>query len=711
MRRTLLSRFLLSAVLAGLQVSPASAASSVNKAPVMFAAENLRYDQENAIVQADGRVEIIQGQRILLADSLVYDQQLNTVIARGNISIVEPDGNVFFAQEVELQDNLKSGVVRYFQARLNDDSLFAAKEARRVNEHIVKLKKAVYSPCRVCEEEPVPLWQIKADAVKIDQKSQSITYHDAFFEVHGVPVMYTPYLKHATPNADRKSGLLRGRYRASNNLGAMVSVPYYFNIAPNMDFTLTTTLTSGEGPYFAGEWRHLTPQGRYRLFGSITYPQQRDINGNRAPGREIRGHIEGDGRFTLNDTWLWGFAGKRSTDDTYLRLYRFGYEDTLTSRIYLHGQRSRSFASVEGISFQGLNPEDDPDTTPLILPYIRMSHLSSPGYGGIQWFMEAGSSAISRHEGVNSTRVSVNPGLQFPYTTDSGHQFTLKGEVVADYYYVTEQPVTTLTGPDMYDGSAGRVMPQASLTWKYPLIRPLEGGRATVLEPTMQFVVSPHGNNPQEIPNEDSQTIDFSPSNLFSTNRFNGYDRVETGPRLNYGLQSLTTEPQGNFYRFFLGQSYAPSDSNTFPLSSDNSGYFSDFVGEAELGMEQFSLAYRFQLDRDGLSLQRNEINTRINWRALDLHLDYILLDDDPILPNKEEINTAFSYALGPEWQLTAQARRDLSRDGGMIYAGGSIVYKNECLVFTTSLEREFTRVREIEPSTSLSFQVSLKNL
>src|SRR5690606_15556502 len=100
---------------------------------------------KNSTVMATGKVEVTQGDTILLADTLIYDRQKDSMRAVGNVSMLEPSGHVYFAEQVELRNDIKMGVLQHFRARLSDNSLFAASHAKRTGDGNIELFKAVYS--------------------------------------------------------------------------------------------------------------------------------------------------------------------------------------------------------------------------------------------------------------------------------------------------------------------------------------------------------------------------------------------------------------------------------------------------------------------------------------------------------------------------------------------------------------------------------------
>ena len=111
--------------------------------PVLLTADAIDYQQKENVVTATGKVEIVQGDTLVLADKLIYDRARDVVIVRGNVSVMDQAGNVVFADEAELRDQMREGVIAQFKMRLNDDSLFAAASAQRVNEDVLVLENAL----------------------------------------------------------------------------------------------------------------------------------------------------------------------------------------------------------------------------------------------------------------------------------------------------------------------------------------------------------------------------------------------------------------------------------------------------------------------------------------------------------------------------------------------------------------------------------------
>ncbi len=679
-------------------------------APVLMQAERMGYDRTNRIVVALGKVEAVQGDTLLLADRIAYYQDQNIVRAKGNVTMVEQDGTVYFADEVELKDNLKQGIVNNFRIRMMDNSLFAAREAQRVNEDVIKLRKAVYSPCKLCKEQieegKAPLWQIKANKVKIDEQEQTITYRDAYFEVFGTPVAYTPYFTHPTPGADRKSGILTPEYSQTSQLGTVVKVPVYWDLGPDRDATITPHITSEEGPVMEAEYRQLTDSGQYQFNGSMTYPRDRDSEGKVVSGREFRGHIFAKGDSRIDDEWRWGFDINRASDDTYLRRYRFGIQESLASRVYTDYVKDRDYLQLHTMAFQGLEAEDDQDTIPFVLPGMKSHIESAPLRFGTRVYMDTDAAVITRKEGADSRRAAFNTGIMVPYTTEGGHVLAADASMRSDVYSVSS--LTQADGTD-FSGTESRFVPSLALRWRYPLITYVDDA-SLIVEPTAELIASSNGNNPSTIPNEDSLAPEFSDINLFSDHRFTGVDRIENGTRLVYGMRTQYQFAPGRNINAMLGQNYHIAGDPVFPLSGDGSDELSDYVGRLGMQYDPLDLSYRMRLDQDELSLRRSEIRAAWLGERLSTSVDYIYIDHDPYLENRRHIVGSGSVKLDDNWTWLLAGQRDLDAEA-TISASTGLVFYYDCISVLTLLQRDYIRDRDIEPDTSISVRLSLKNL
>ena len=684
--------------------------------PLQLLADSVTYDLERGVVVASGHVEIVHGERILLADEVRYDTKNDTVVASGNLSLLDPDGDVIFADRVELTNTLREGFVTSIRILMADESRLAANGARRGADGRIVMSKAVFSACSVCLEHPEepPLWQIKAVRVIHDKRERRIEYEDAFVEFFGVPIAYTPYFSHPDPTVKRQSGFLAPSYGSSTQLGLKLETPYYFALRPDLDATFSPLFTTREGLVLRGEYRQRFETGRLEASGSITRGQRRDENNAEIGGREIRGHLATSGRFAIDPTWRWGFDAERTTDDTYLRRFDIDGADTLTSNIFVEGFRGGTYASVNTYAFQGLRDEDDPGNTPIIFPEIAYHFVGEPGSLGGRFTIDANALILERSDSTDSRRLSLGTGWHLPYIAPQGDIYELHASLRGDLYQADDvgDPFDPTLAPS--DGFSGRLYPQLVLDWRYPLLQ-RDGALWMVIEPITSVVLSPYGGNPDDVPNEDSVSFEFDDTNVLRPNRFTGLDRVEGGPRLNYGFRFGLYDPDGGYATAMFGQSLRVKADTTFADKTGLEDRRSDFVGRLTWAPSTLlDLSNRFRLDRDTFSIRRNEIKLSAGPKLLRANVDYVSLARELTadeLTSREEINFRGRLQVTRYWAVDTNARRDLSGDGDTLDYGVGIMYEDECFIFSSRFERDFTADRDIQPSTSLSFKIRLKHL
>jgi len=680
--------------------------------PVLLKADELTYEQDLGVVTARGHVELSQDDRILLADMVSYNERTDTVIASGNVSLLEPTGEVLFGEYVELNDSLRSGFIRNVGILLADNSRAAADSAVRTDGNRTVLDHAVYSPCELCaaDRTRAPLWQIKAVKIVHDQEKHRIQYKDATFEVFGIPVAYTPYFSHADPTVKRESGFLPPSYGHNQQLGFTLEVPYYYAISPSMDATITPEYTSLEGPVLKGEFRERTSNGQYRLDGSITRVDARDDQNLRTGQEQTRGHIRGSGRFNIDETWKWGFDGFRSTDDTYLRLYRISTLDTLTSNAFVEGINGRNYASANVYSFQGLLQQDSPGLTPTVLPLLDYSYVGDPSPQGY-FSLDANVISLYRTSGLDTRRFSTTAAWKAPYIAPAGDVYTLTAQLRGDFYWLNQ-------GSDQFgtvtpSGVDGRLLPLVALDWRYPFVRTDENVRA-VIEPIIVGVLAPYGgNHAAAIPNEDSRNFEFDDTNLFALNRFPGLDRVEGGPRVSYGVRGAVYGLGGGFSEVLFGQSLRSKDEPDIPENTGLQKQLSDFVGRVTVSPNLLlSFTDRFRLDSETLQVHRNEILTNIGPQYLRFAVSYAKLQGDPsLIGDREQFTVGGVAQLTQYWQTFGTWTRDLVDQGGTLGATLGLRYMDECSEVVFSFNRSNFQDRQVQPSTSFTVHFRLRNL
>lgn len=697
-------------------VPPAAAESidvkDASKTPVLLQADELTYNEDLGVVTATGQVEMSQGSRVLMADTVTYNQKANTVTASGNVALMEPTGEVLFTDYAELHDELKTGFIENLRGLLSDGSRIAANRARRTADGRKIMDRGVFSPCNLCQKDPThaPLWQIKAVKIVHDETTKDIIYHDATMELYGVPILYTPYLRHPDPTVDRRSGFLAPTLGVSGDLGFIYGQPYYYAFDASRDLTIEPMIFTAEGTVIRGEYRQRFSNGQIDLKATGAYVDQYE-NGDETGQQGLEGSADMDGQFALDRTWRGGFNFQQASDRTYLKRFRLGYHDVLTSRLYAEGFRGRNYAAVNAYKWQDLRASTDPDDTPIVLPYAQYNFVGQPDRIGGRSSLDTSLMALTRDSGTDSRRASAVYGWKLPYTTSSGQILTVQSRVQTDAYYASD-----LSGEeDGTDDTTARFFPQLGAKWQYPWAR-RTGTTTQVVEPIVGVVAAPSGGNPDEIPNEDSRSFEFDTTNLFSLNRYGGVDRVTTGSRVDYGLRAGVYGDGGGSTEVLVGQSYRFYGDSAFEAGSGLDEQLSDIVGAISVRpRSEIDLSYRFRLDKDSGKIRRNEVGLAYYHPRFWVVSDYVAFDDSiasDLTSDREQLETTFNVNLTPNWSSSVNFVYDLS-DGDNKLLRGRIgaAYNDECLSFGVDLEHSDLEDEGISADTRVMFRIVFKYL
>ncbi len=683
-----LRALLLLSLVAGSGAAAAEPEAGAGGETLLFQADRIDFDRERNLVTAEGNVELAREGRILRADRVVLDRNTGIARADGNVTLVEEDGEVLFADSVELTDDLRDGFVEQFKARFDTGSRLAASWGQLQGGTRADLSQAVYSACEPCGEEPdkAPVWQVKAGRITHDRADQQVTYRDAVLEMWGVPVLYTPYLSHPDPDVTRKSGFLAPAIGHDGDLGVRLETPWYWNIAPDRDATFVPIVASKRGIVGAGEYRQLFDKGRLEVSGSLA---ALDRKPKERAGGGPRGHLRLKGEAHASADWRLRGEFYRASDDGYLDLTGIDGADTLPSFAEVEGFLDRSYTRVGVFDVQELRAGISGDVTPLAAPEILYEWRSDPAPDGI-WSMRAAGAALHRRRADENQRVTLEGGWRLERFTDGGHRLEVGTSLRGDFAH----------GDLVHDNTAAddnnaRLLPLASAGWSYLLAGGMEQTQLTV-EPRAQVVVGRNSADVDDFPNEDGEPVEFEFANLFMANRFPGLDGVETGQRIDYGLQLGLHGLNGWHIDAGVGQSQrrkANGDARAAGSGLDTA--VSDLVGRVDLTAgDSTALSYRFRLDKDDLATRQTALNlsaTSDPWRLEARYAKAVgsADEEDGASREREQIDLTLHSAMGANWSAFGRHRRDLDAGSALLHGLG-LKYEDECLFFEASFEREF---------------------
>lgn len=713
------------------------------RAPLLFNADDLNYDNRLNIVVARGHVEISQNGRTVFADVVSYNQNTDSVIASGHVTLVDPNGDNVSGNYVELTSDLHDGFIKDIRILMSDRSRAAANSGRRVNGTWTELRRGVYSPCDLCVKDPTkpPTWQLKAERIEHDQTTKTIVYHDAWMEIGGIPVIYTPYLSHPDPSVKRRSGFLAPTMENSGQLGFHASIPYFWDIAPDKDLLFSPILSTKTGLVLAGRYRERFGNGAISTFLSVTDAfDGYGVAGAPTGRNQIRGNIATKGLFDLSDNFRAGFDINRATDQTYTRIYNLDtWNSFLVSKAFLEDFDGRNYGAVTAYSFQALRQGITDRTQPYVLPAADYTWYGRPNDFGGQFTSTVDVLDILRETGTSAQRLSVGSRYDQPWIAPDGQAFKGIVAVRGDGYNVARVPVPAAGSIGTYSGATGRVYPQLGLEWRYPFAR-YGRGSSWVIEPKAAIYAAPPGGNSQKIANNDSQAFNYSDADLFVPDRLYGYDEVDSGQRTDYAMRAAWYGSNGPHGEALFGQSYRFQHDTPFQPGTGLDSRRSDYVGRVTFSPSRFlDLGYHFRLARSNFNVRNQQFSATFGPRRLRASLTYISLSSNPrdAQAALRQIGGGVTYQFTDYWTFSMSTVRNL---GDSVQASGiqpgvtpyyaiynnplsltalnsslanrvAISYTDECMSFITSFVQTGTRDRDIKPDNAVLFQLVFKNL
>lgn len=695
-------------------------------APVTFRADRVEYQQNQQLVIVSGNVEAWQEGRVLRADQVTFNRQTGIAVARGHVTVIEPDGQILYADAAELTQNMRDGILTAIRARLPQNGRLAANGGRRTGGVLNSMSKVVYSTCNLCKKNPTkpPLWQIKATNATEDSEHKRIEYTNAQMQIYGVPVAYFPWFWTAEPSTNRASGFLFPSMGYSSHIGAFFALPYYWVIDNQSDATFTPMLTTQGGPEIDAEYRRRFNNGYLTVNGSAGYFEN-----------SAQGTIFTKGQFDLNDEWRAGFNVSRASSADYVNDFHLGHDlgsdpSLLASNVYLEGFGQGAYSRLDTNFYQGLTTSITNSELPVVLPRYEYSYFGQPDALGGRLKVDTQDFNVLRSDGTNTQRGAVMLEWDRPFVGPLGDLWTLKLHTDAAAYNATdmnEQP--NFANVDSVDDA--RALPEAALDFRWPFARYSGAWGTQVIEPRAELVTGPNEGDSQvnKYPNEDSFDWDLSDQNLFGFNRLGGVDRLEGGSRATVALHTAWYLG-GASLDGMIGQSYRTTTLTWLPEVSGLRDNVSDIVGHLSFTPTSwFDTTYRFRFDHRTWDNRESDVTTSVGKPILRVTAGYLYTSFDPYyyysqansaftaLPPvgspfftpRNEISLGASSTWG-QYRFSGFARRDLALNQ-MVAVGADAAYENECLIVDMKFYRRYTDLNGQGSSTTLLIQFTFKTI
>jgi LPS-assembly protein len=647
-----------------------------------------------------GGVLVRQGDRLAAAEEAIYDPDSLALFLKGGVRFEDPNTQIT-SESAEF--SYSSGRIRFEGAEfsLSDGGARGAASALEINqEGRLLLDNVHYTTCPPDSND----WLLEAGEIDLDTKMGVGTARSVKLRFQGIPILWAPYLSFPIGDA-RKSGILTPEFGSSGRSGRALSVPYYWNIAPNYDATLTPRLLSDRGFQVQSDFRYMTERHNGTL--EFDYLPTDDKTGDDR-------HLLNVQHRTVFAMGLRGLVDYRdASDSTYFE--DLGNSLSISSITHLnrslvldyYGKHWSIFGRFQ--DYQTIDETISSDDRPYRrLPQILVNGSWPDQALGLRYGFDGElvyfdrDFDVTRNINVTGWRLDAAPKVDLPIEKPG---WFLTPSVILEYTQYELENVL----PGQADDPT-RTLPIASLDTGMILERTTRSsrGRIQTLEPRLLYVHIPFREQ-SDLPVFDTIVPDLNLVQLFRTNRFLGVDRVADADQISIGITSrvLDISTGREVVTATIGQALYLSDSSvTLPDLSMPSSESSDYIAEFRFFLYKnwnFDLGYQWGTGNRGTTQSEARIQYRPQANKV-LNLAYRFRRD-----SLEQGDVSLSWPMSKSWNVVGRYNYSF-RDGEALEQFVGIEYESCCwgLRFVT---RRHISTRDGTRDTSVGLQLILKGM
>jgi len=649
---------------------------------------------QDEITTFKGSVVVEQNDRRLTSDTAIYKKQQQDITAKGNARLVQQGLKV---KGDSIQINLKTDQGEVKNARYYDSASRAQGVADKIlikNKKKIEMIDATYTTC----DGESPDWELSATNITLNNATFQGSASNVVIKFQSVPFLYLPYLQFPLGN-HRQSGFLFPSFASSDLNGFELAVPYYWNIHPQADATITPRFIENRGTQLGTEFRYLTKETEGQL--NIEYLPDDSIA---QIDREL---FRWQHRHNLNGGWSSNVDINYVSDKDYLD--DFGGDINNISKTHIERRADVQYDAKDWLfrgrvqGFQSLNNATEQIKR---LPQLNLNsrQIIEPNTVNASYQSELVHFSHSNQAPIGN-RFILQPSVSLPLTHPAA-ELTFLGSLHYTQYDLKRTEAGARDNPD-------RVVPILSIDSKVFFERDSSffgTGYLHTLEPRLQYLYIPYRDQ-SHLPNFDSTAITTSYSQLFSESKFTGGDRITDANQITYGLTSryISLESGAEVLVANLGQ--------TFHFANDRLTASGNPVRRESWSDVELSLTFQpiQPLKIEG-AWTRNQQTRQIDKRELKLQYK---TDSEHIFninhkftrDSAETLEISTIWRLTPGWQLIARQHDDL-RDNRELETVYGIQYDSCCWGIRLVNRRHYLGSSPTQPyENTLYLELELKGL
>lgn len=693
------------------------------KAPLEASAEHYDMVGENE-VRMQGDVVVQQGGRMLESDSLELDTRTKKARLREDVR-VRQQGMLMTGQRADIDFNSKQLAVEEAEYVIHANHVRgSASRIHNTKGNVLVLDNSTYTTC----EPNANTWYFEAEKLRLNAPKGWGTARNMVIRVKDVPVFYLPWFMFPIDDR-RQSGFLFPTIGTSTNGGLEIGVPYYLNLAPNYDATLTPVYMSKRGTLLNSEFRYLTKAGKGDFGGGFLNSDELYDGDKRWLGFWHHNSNFGNG-------WSAGVDYTRVSDPDYF----IDIETDLSASALTHlNQTVQTNYRTDHWNFQALAQQFqtlDRLILPTNEPYRRMPQLRANGGdligNGFYWTL-ASEAVLFQYPNDDTVRpqdaerYNLSPGVG--YRAESAYAyFNPRLRSVSTQYDITPGAGLTAAELEAFNETPDINTYIASVDSGLIFERETEWFSHTqtqTLEPRAFLLYVPREEDQNNIPLFDTTIYSFSYDQLFRENRFTGGDRYGDEQKLSLGVTSrLISDATGDeWLRMSIGQAFyfddryvqlnpatPPQENNVSALAgrvvwqlAKNWFFYNDVEWDSDLNNID-NMNTGFQVNRD------NEYLLNVGYIYHDDGASTSQADDEKL----KQTDISFILPLTARWSAMGRWGYDVELNRSFDNMVG-LEYDSCCwklrVVNRRFLQEDPTDYTAVEPKSGLYFQIELKGL
>lgn len=719
-------------------------------APTLFTAPGAIEQDSDERVNIAGAVSIQQGNRTIRNSvSTQIDQQADTITLTGDVEFREPGvlltGSGAFVDQANSQNRIDNASYVLHQYGVHGAASVIVYDSEG---EVLAIENGEFSRCEPGNE----FWTLQSRRMRLDTAAGIGTAEGVTLRIKDVPVFHYPFTVPFPLGDQRVSGFLAPSIGSTSDGGLDVAVPYYLNLAPHYDATLTPRLIGDRGAMASGEFRYLADWSMNTVSASLLPGDKRfdaataGVPGSDSPAREDRWFVGVQHAGQLGERWSTAINYEAVSDDRYFRdLGSSGL--TVSSRTHLQRNGQLNYRAPNWYAGTRVQRIDiiDPyiSASDLNIPYDRLPELTlgaAQSLGGLQLRVEGSHVRFDRsldRDGLTPTqidagalvqgsRLHVEPQISWPLRGEAGFFVPTAGYRYTQWD-LEQQALGTVQDPDR---GLGLFSLDTGLVFERPMSR--GNGFVQTLEPRLFYLFSEQEDQ-SLLPTFDSAQINFNYGQLFRSDRFSGHDRIGDADQLSLALSTRFISGSGEERgRLSIGQiihfedrivaldSPLQSWVTLQPRNTDRSA----LVGEAfYLLSEQWRLNSDLQWNEDQQHVDESSVSLR--YQGDENHIFNIgyrfrrLVDlygpvPAGLDPRIKQSDVSGVWPLNNNWRLLGRWHYDHSNSRNLDTFAG-VEYSNCCatirLVAREWIDDDEFFLLQDDTNTGVFFQLTLNGL